>query len=248
MAQDDRISRGMNARRCVLCFAAILPLASHADAPANELRFEIPTLPGFQKHVQLLEYPGYIAVVLENNDMHPSLSTKPVVRERGREVEVKSAVIRFTGRNGSTYSYEAGVSLGIGKASITVPATVDLSALSSGKTVVSAKLPLATLIPGDKRERINTKARMLANPAAQQKLLDYLDQLTASAGSTALIEAILLDAYNRGHGPMIGGRDVGDAVPLSEQWMLIVTLAIWFILFPIVLLIYRLRRRRARPA
>jgi len=237
----------MTRLRYLLCLGAMLPLASHADGPANELRFEIPTLPGFQKHVQLLEYPGYIAVVLENNDMHPSLSSKPLVRERGREVEVKSAVIRFTGRNGSTYSYEAGVSLGIGKASITFPATVDLSALSSGKTIVSAKLPLATLIPEDKRERINTKARMLASMAAQHKLLDYLDKLPASAGSAAVIEAILLDAYNRSAGPAMRG-DVGDAVPLSEQWMLILTLVIWFILFPIVLLIYRLRRRRARPA
>ena len=59
---------------------------------------------------------------------------------------------------------------------------VDLSTLASGTTIVVAQLPLATLIPDEKRERINTKARTLANVAAQQKILDYLDRLAKTAG------------------------------------------------------------------
>lgn len=166
-------------------------------------------------------------------------------------MEAKNAVIRFTGRNAASYSYDAGLSLGIGKASITFPVTVDVSALPSGKTIVVARLPLATLIPDEKHERIQAKVRMLANAAAQQKVLDYLDRLAKTAGSAdsaALVEGILLDAYNRSGGAAMAGRDVGDAVPISEQWMLILTLAIWLIVFPIVLLVYRLRRRRAKPA
>jgi hypothetical protein len=79
--------------------------------------------------------------------------------------------------------------------------------------------------------------------------LDYLDRLSKAPGAAdpgALGEAILLDAYNRSGGPAARG-DVGDAVPLSEQWMLILTLAIWLILFPAALVVYRPRRRRARP-
>ena len=240
--------RATTAWRLLLLLAAMLPGAAQ---PANELRFEIPSLPGFERHAHLLERPGYIGVVLENNDLHPTFSSKMLVRDRGREVEVKQAVMRFTGRNAAVYSYEAGVSLGIGKAAITFPVSVDLSALASGKTIVVAQLPLATLIPDEKRERIDTKARMLANVAAQQKVLDYLDRLAKTAGpgdAQALIEAILIDAFNRSGAPGMAGHDVGDAVPLSEQWMLLVTLAIWLIVVPAALLIRRLRRRRARPA
>lgn len=240
--------RAVTTWRLLLLLGALLPAVAQ---PANELRFEIPTLPGFQRHMHLLERPGYIGVLLENNDLHPTLSGKMLIRDRGREVEVKQAVMRFTGRTGPVYSYEAGVSLGIGRASITFPVTIDVSALASGNAVVVAKLPLATLIPDEKRERIDTKARMLANGAAQQKILDYLDRLAKTAGPgdpQALLDAILLDAYNRSGAPGMAGHDVGDAVPLSEQWMLLVTLAIWLIVVPAVLLIRRLRRRRARPA
>jgi hypothetical protein len=91
---------------------------------------------------------------------------------------------------------------------------------------------------------------MLANADAQQKILDYLDALAKGTDSDAeqatLREAILVDAYNRSAGLAMAGPDVGEAVPLSEQWMLILTLAIWLILFPAGLLIYRLRRRRTR--
>jgi len=254
MAEDKnwrcvrRSARGISKWMLSACF--LLPAAPCA-ADEGELRFEIAALPGFQRHVRLLEHPGYIGVALENVDLHPTLSSKLVVRDRGREVEVKNLVIRFTGKNAASYGYEAGVSLGIGKSSVTFPVIVDLSALASGKTIVVAKLPLATLLSDEKRERIQTKVRMLANAPAQQKVLDYLDQLAKTAGPTAdptaVHEAILLDAYNRSGGPTMRG-DVGDAVPLSEQWMLLLTLAIWFILFPIFLLVYRLRRRRARPA
>jgi hypothetical protein len=233
-----------------LWLAVLLPLASNAAEPGSELSFEIPTLPGYQRYVRLFEHPGYLAVLLENNDLPLTHSSKLIVRERGREVEAKNIVIRFIGRNGTSYNYEAGVTLGIGSASVTVPVVADFSGLAAGKTTVVARLPLATLIPGEKRERIQSKVRTFANAATQQKLLDYLDRLSKTvpgAGFDGLGEAILLDAYNRGGGPALRG-DVGDAVPLSEQWMLILTLAIWFILFPIALIVYRLRRPGAGPA
>jgi hypothetical protein len=249
MAQNDdshNLKRAAIIRR-LLC--ACVALSAIPSAAAEELRFEIPTLPGFQRHTGLLERPGYLAVALENVDLPPSSSSKLAVREAGREVQAKSVVIRFTGRKAAAYAYEAGASLGIGSTKVTFPVTVDLSALASGRVIVVADVPLATLLSDEKRERLQMKVRTLANEPAQQKVLDYLDRLAKDSelsAATALHEAILLDAYNRSGGPAMIGRDVGDAVPLSEQWMLIVTLAIWLILFPAGLVVYRLRRRSAR--
>jgi hypothetical protein len=232
----------------LLC-VVLLSLAPFGAPAADELRFEIPTLPGFQRHAGLLEHPGYIGVLLENNDLPPTLSSKIVIGERGREAQAKSGIIRFTGKSGTTYNYEGGVSLGIGKAAITVPATVDISQLAAGRIVVAAKLPLANLLSDDKRTRIEMKVRALANTAVQQRILDYLDAAAKRTGAepSALFEAILLDSYNRSGGAAAAARaDIGDAVPISEQWMLLVTLAIWFILVPAGLLVYKWRRRRSR--
>ena len=252
MPHDQNHRHGLTlatiAWRTVLWMCAVVPCIGSA---ADELIFEIPALSGFQRHIGLLEHPGYIGVLLENNGLSPTSSGKMVVRDRGREVQAKSGILRFAGRKGAVYNYEGGVSLGIGKASITVPAVVDVSQIASGKVVVMAKLPLANLLSEDKRTRIDAKVRMLANMTVQQKLLDYLDATAKSAGSEpgAMFEAILLDSYNRSGGPAAARADVGDAVPISEQMMLIVTLAIWLILFPAGLLIYKLRRwRRAAAA
>jgi len=107
--------------------------------------------------------------------------------------------------------------------------------------------------PTELIDRIRLKTRLIANPAAQRQMLEYLNGLadgtTASTDNQALIEAILLEAYNKSGGlRMPLGRDVGDAVPLSDQWLLILTLAIWFVVVPVILFVQRRRQARQRPA
>lgn len=175
-----------------------------------------------------------------------------ILKDSGREVEARNTVFRFVGREGSVYSYEAGLSLGVrdARSRLTFPVNVDAS--SQGKVTVFVKPPLADMLPAELIDRIQVKMRMVANASAQKKVLDYLDQLAkgtpAGAAPGALYEAILLDAYNRSGGPAIAGRDVGDALPLSDEWMLLLTLAIWLIAVPEALVVYRLRGRRGKPA
>lgn len=238
------------AKAATALLAILLALVSAAGQAGNELKFEIAVLPGFQRHVPLLEYPGYIGILLENNDLPPTLSSRMVIRQRGREVAAKNVVIRYKSKQGNSYAYDADVSLGLGKASIGLPVTVDVSALSAGKVVVAADLPLAVLISNEKRHRMQAKVAKLANAAAQRRILGYLDQRweRSAKDPTPLLEAILVDAYNRSGGAGIARQDFGDAVPLSEQWMLLITIAVWFVLLPIALLVRRLRRHRAKPA
>jgi hypothetical protein len=199
-----------------------------------------------QRYVDLLAQPGYLAITLENNDLSPSLSSKIKVGENGGSAEIRNAVVRFTGRKGPLFSYEAAYLLGLGDTKISFPVYVDTSALSLGKVTVTLSPPLAQLIPKELIDRIQLKAQLIANTSAQQKVVNYLDGMSKHGD---LIEAVLLDAYNRSGGPMArGARDVGDAVPLSDQWLLILTLIIWLIVVPVVLLVYRLRRGRAKPA
>lgn len=240
----------------ILCWlgllAALLAPLPGAAQGSGEIRFEISTVAGLERHLAFLEHPGYLAVALENNDLSPSLSSKLVVRDRGREVEARIAVFRYAGRQGALYNYEAGLAIGLGgaRSTLTFPVIVDLSSLAAGKAVVVVKPPLAALLPSDLSDRIQVKMRMVANAAAQKRIVDYLDGLAKgvpqNAGPAALFERVLLDAYNRGGGLGAAARDAGDALPLSEQWMLILTLLIWAVAVPAV---YFLRlRRRGKPA
>lgn len=219
---------------------------------ADEIRIEIPVMPTIERYVDLLAFPGYFGVALENNGFSPSMSSKLRVREGGRALEIRNASLRYVGKKSAIYTYEAAVvlNLGVSDSRLAFPVVVDLSHVPSGKVVVTAKPPLANLFPAELTDRIRIKAGLIASATTQQKMLEYLDGLTrstsgSSSNAAALAEAILVDAYNKGGGPAaLRGRDVGEAVPLSDQWMLLLTLVIWLLIVPAVLLYQRLRARR----
>jgi len=222
---------------------------SHA---ANEIRIEIPVMPALERYADLLAFPGIFGVALENNGLSPSMSSKLQVKQLGRVLEIRNGALQYKSKKGAIYTYEAALTLnlGVSESKLAFPVTVDLAQFSTGKVVVTAVPPLANLFPSELTDRIRIKASLIANAAAQQKMIEYLDGLAklAPAGSTGgavLIEPILIDAYNKGSGPTaLGGRNVGEAVPLSEQWMLLLTLAIWFLMVPSYLLVRRMRVRR----
>lgn len=237
----------------IACLATMFGASFSVRAQQESIRLEIPVVPGLQKFADLLERPGYVALILENNELSPSLSSKLRVREQGRSAEIRNAVFRFTGRKDAVFSYEAGITFGIGDTKLTLPVTVDLSGVESGSVAVMLTLPLAKLIPNELTDRIRMKIQSVANVVVQRKVLNYLDQMkkevsAAGAGGT-LGEAVLADAYNRGVLPSVrGGSDVGDAVPLSDQWLLILTLVIWLIVVPAVLVAQRFRRNRQQAS
>lgn len=227
-----------------MLLALLLTLAGTGEGAADDIGFEVPALPGLQRYADLLERPGYFAIALENNDLSPSQSSKLKITQQGRAAEIRNATLRFTGRKGAVFTYEAGYLLGLGDNKLSFPVAVDLSDIAAGKVKLTLSPPLASLMPADLTDRIRIKTQLIANREAQKKILGYLD-LHSKSGDLA--QAILLDAYNRGGGPMAEARDVGDAVPLSDQWMLILTLAIWLIVLPVTLLVKQLRRARGKP-
>lgn len=235
-----------------MMFIALASGMSPSVQAADEIRVEIPVMPALERYVDLFAYPGFLGVALENNGLSPSMSSKLQIKEQGRALEIRNATLRFSGKKGGVLSYEASVqiNLGVSESKLAFPVTVDIAQMSSGKIVATAKPPLANLFPAELTDRIRIKAGLVANSSAQQKVLDYLDRLsgaktTGSVGVAALAEAILIDAYNKGGGPSVaGGRDAGEAVPLSDQWMLLLTLVIWLLIVPTVLLYRRVRMRR----
>ncbi len=225
---------------------------SHASA-ADEIRIEIPVLPALVRYTDLLAFPGFFGVALENNGLSPSMSSKLQIKEQGRALEIRNATLKYTGKKGEVYTYEAAVklNLGVSESRLAFPVIVDTARVSSGKVLVTAMPPLASLFPSELKDRISIKASLVANATTQQKMIEYLDGLVKSMagnsnGISLLTEAILIDAYNKGGGgAATGQRDVGEAVPLSDQWMLLLTLVIWLVFVPAYLIYHRLRIRQA---
>lgn len=235
---------------------ALVSLQAFSTFAATEgdpsLVFKLPALPEIKRHLFLLENPSYLVLVLENNGMGLSLSTKPVIRGR-TNFEIRNLSVRYDGRSGSVYRYVATLKLslaGVAK-DVSVPAEVDVSGLGEGSITIKARPPMAGVIPAALLERVNFKLRLIADLSRQRELLKYLDGLPqASPGGSGLdprFEAILTEAYNRGTVMVVPARDNGEATPLSEQLALIVTIAIWLVAVPLAMFLRYRRNLRRRP-
>jgi hypothetical protein len=220
---------------------------------ADEIRFDVTVLPEFQKYAALLSHPGYAAMVLENTGLSSRPDIKMIVKERGRAFEARNAVLRFESRKGELYSYEMGVVVGVADLDtrLTFPVVLDVASLGSGKISVTMKPPLAALLPADFNVRLHRRVGMIAGISAQTTMLAYLGEIT-KGGSDApqlapMVEAILLDAYNRSGGPAAGNRDDKQVLPTADQWMLIITFVIWLLLVSVLFVMYVRRQRRSKP-
>ena len=229
--------------------------AADAKPGADSIRFDVAVAPDAARHLELLAYPAYAAVALENVGVSPSNSSRVIVKD-GRTLQFRNAVVKYIERKGALFSYEATVEWGLGvtQASFKLPLEVDAAALGEGRVTVRVQLPLAKYLPEELPERIGLKLQSLATPEVQAKLLAYLDAAAArphqQSGTAGLIEQIMIDAYNHTAAgqPAAGGREPGDAEPLSEQIALIATLAIWLVLVPggVLARRYWLRRKARR--
>lgn len=226
--------------------------AQQSGSPAITL--EVPVLPEAAKHLELLALPAYLALVLENNGLNPSLSSRVTVKDR-TTFSIRTGTVRFVERKGPVFRYEGTVAipLGIAEAGFTVPVEVDTSALAQGKLVVRAYSGLSAVLPQTLIERVEFKVRALAGVDSQRKVLAYLDRLAQDQrvkdrGLEPMLEAIVFEAYNRGSPATGAVTDRGEAESLSDQVLLLITVAIWLLGFPIFLWFVRSRRKVRQSA
>lgn len=233
--------------RALVAGACLLPGALSAQSKEG-LKFEIQVLPEAMRYADLLAAPGVAALVLQNNGLNPSLSSRLLVPNR-ESFKVRTGELRFVGKKASVYGYEARLTLAlgvIGESTLAVPVEADIARVPQGVLVLRVHAPFARLVPAEVVERIEFKIRSTADLQSQRKLLDYLDRLVTEhkaedGGRERLFEAIALDAYNRSGEVIQISRASGD--PLSEQVILLGVLGLWLIGFPVFLLFARRKRR-----
>lgn len=240
---------------CQICVAtvALCALSSFAaDRGGKDLVFKLPVVPELQRHLYLFENPAYLALVLENNGMSPSLSSKPVIKDRAG-FEIRNLAVRFTGKSASVYRYTASLKLSLAGVvtEVVVPAEVDFSTLGSGSLTIKAYPPMAGAIPSFLLEKVDFKLRLIADLSRQREIVAYLDALPqkppAAGALDPRLEAIITEAYNRGTMTVVSNKNTGEATPLSEQIGLILTIVIWLVGLPIVMILrYRRNMRKLR--
>jgi hypothetical protein len=227
-----------------IAFALIFTFpAQSAERRGEAIAFDVPVLPDVARHVAMLEYPAYLALALENVGLSPSLSSPLVVRNAAT-FEIRNAAVQFKSRKNSAYEYQAALKIpvGLGETSLTVRVEIDASQLQAGKLVVLVFPPMSSLLPQELLDRAEIKIHTLASPDAQRRALAYLDRVRkrgeARMAGEGGFDAILTDAYNRiASMPAVtqGGREPGDAEPVSEQIFLIISVAIWAVCLPLSL-------------
>ena len=245
---------GFKALMMLMAFSVnLLMSANAAQAAKDTLEFRIMTLPGAARHLDMLAYPGYLVVALENNGIKPANSGKVILLDE-RSIQLNSAVLKFVERKRGIFFYSTSLEwdIGVTQMKFDIPLEIDTSSAEQGQLAVRVHLPLANLFPEALTKRIGLKVQALTNPETQKKMLSYLDDLTGKRTKQDGLESIFLQimtqAYNSplsGSGPC-AGREPGDAESLSDQAYLLATLAIWLIVVPFGILAYYLQRRVRR--
>jgi hypothetical protein len=228
-------------------------ISAHAK---DTVQLQVPIKEGLGKFVDLLAYPPYMALAMENSGLESPRAGHPQIGD-ARTVRFKILSVRFIERQDTRFVYEAQLRWRIvgTERLFKIPVSVETSAIQTGKVLVDVHLPYTNLLPSAILELIQSTVRTFSIEAIQEKLLAYLTVLDSkkSPGSRTegLIELILQEGYNRvATFAPIGDivHEPGDAEPISDQILFLATVAIWFILVPVVAFSFYIRRIFKRHA
>lgn len=234
----------------------LLPECVHsAEQLKDGIQFEVRTVSGAERYLELLAYPPYLALALENNGIRPSQTSPFIIVDR-HTLQFKRIFLQFIERKGALFIYEGKVELKLANMdfSLKTKTTVDTSQISKGLVYINVNTSGAKLIPSAVIEHFRAKIQELANETIQKKLITYFDEIIKQKlpgrGTWGMEEYILIQSYNRMSNAFAGTsliREPGDAEPLSDQVLFLITVAIWFFIVPFVwLTIYFWRRRKRR--
>jgi hypothetical protein len=214
---------------------------SQVSSKDSSLKFEIPIIDGVEKYLQLLEYPAYLVVALENNGIAVSSSgritlvSEDVIQSNGH------FIFHYSHKKGATYFYNAVLEweTPIKYFKFEVPIQVDTSSVAKMVISLNFDLAIATFLPDQLINRIREKITNLTGPNTQKLILVNLDELMKKGqhdGSFAKLKSqIMFHSYNNQISSVPVGvmviREPGDAESISDQAYFFGTLAIWLIFF-----------------
>lgn len=228
---------------------------SHPVLARNEsLHFTIQAIPEWRRYIGFLEYPPLLALGLENSGIRLSHAGRIKILDRhtlelSREnpIPFKKVLARFVKREGPRYYYEVVVDWRVGLLAKNMALTAVLNTTPAHPLDLRVNVSNAEFVPLVLTRYIDTKIKVFLGNETQQNLVTYLDALGSPGAKKPeeSFEKILMYAYNASTREMSGvpQRLEGDSETVAEQLALLITLAIWLILVPVLYLVFFLRRR-----
>lgn len=228
---------------------------THSQTSKNSpLKFEITVIDGVEKYLELMQYPAYLVVALENNGIAASGSGRLKLVSESKVQSVGHFLFYFSKKDDNVYFYNAVLEWDtpIKRFTFDVPIQVNTAAIAKRVISVSFDIPMAEVFPDQLTNRIREKIVSLTNPNIQKLILDNLDEIMKKQGLDGSISnlkyQLMFQAYNRQIERVSAEpatiREPGDSVPLSDQVYFFGTLGIWLISPLIILGLYKSRKYR----
>ena len=208
----------------------------YANESNSNLKFQIKVVENTSKFVDLLQYPSYLAVAFENSGIRATNAGRVILVDR-ENLQFRNVSVKFLEKKGGLIKYMSHIQwdLSMTKVTIDIPFEIDLRRLDEKIVEVSFYPKGSALLPDALVQKMQMKILAVASLEAQQAIINYLQKISNKnkRGIEGMLETILIDSYNL---PVIssgdGCKEFGDAEQLKDQYNLLATILIWFLLLP----------------
>ncbi len=214
------------------------------ESNSESFEVEIPIIKEMRSSIDLLEYPGYLLLIIENNGIRLANS---IEISSDREIKAGGSLLRFLKREGSRFFYQARIESGLlGEGlSHSLQVEVDISKLQQGSIILYFRSPFIKLLSTQASHQIKTKIKTITNENAQKIMIDFLqaipDYKNKGIHDPQVREIILLKAYNSLFSQIdesgdLPPRNLGFGIPVALRISLLLLLFILLIMTPLVTL------------
>lgn len=212
------------------------------------IKFQIKVVDNASKFVDLLQYPSYLAVALENSGIRATNAGRVIINDR-EKLQFRNISIQFLEKKGELVKFTSHIQWDLSMTQLTldIPFEIDLKRLDEKIVEVRFYPKGSALLPDALLQKMQMKIQTIASQEAQLTVINYLQKIASKnkRGMDGLLEAILIDSYNL---PVVysgeNRKEFGDAEPLKDQYYLLATIIIWLVLLPSSLGFVWWRRQR----
>lgn len=206
--------------------AMIVPLLGYAaDNAESSPRFDIHVNPALARYLDLLEYPPYLELALENNGVEITAAGKLLILNEHAaqiknvtlgDVNIEPTLV-FSHREGAVFFYKASMM------DVSVPVNIDASSLGNGTISIIFPKSSNNIVLSRFSKAIGEKIQMLANDSLQQRMLKYFDEIALKKPESRnekewIVSQIMLEGYNK---RAFGETNFSSIETQSDWWLLL---------------------------
>jgi len=185
----------------LLCFLSVSNTAQPSDKDDGVLRYKIPVIAGVERFVEVLEYPTYLSIALQNIGIRIAGNYLVKIKDKNT-FSIEGVEAKFIKKDGNLlyYQLELPLSLMPTKEPLSLAMVVDVSELHNKVIGVSVFSSFVKYVPENIREKIKNKIEKLTSENNQEKMLVYFNKLSGEKHQNntihGLLEGIIFDTYN----------------------------------------------------